>query len=76
MDQLDAIAKGLAAPIADSALATTMLGQLLATHRGIDARRLSSQLRMAAKKAHSKQRETLAIVLGAMAKQVARNAKR
>ena len=75
MDQLETIAKGLAAPIADSALASITLAELLATHRGIDAQRLSSQLRRAAKRAHGKRRETLAIVLGAMARQVARKAR-
>jgi hypothetical protein len=75
MDQLQAIAEGFAGPIADSALATVTLAQLLATHRGIDARRLSSQLRRAAKRAQGKRRATLALVLGAMAKQVARKAR-
>jgi len=75
MDQLQGIAEGLAGPIADSALATIVLAQLLSTHRGVDARRLSSQLRRAAKRAHAKRRETLAIVLVAMAKQVARKAR-
>jgi len=76
MDQLQAIAEGLASPIADSALATIVLAQLLATHRGVDARLLSSQLRRAAKRAHGKRRETLALVLVAMARQVARKARR
>ena len=75
MDQLQAIAEGLAGPIADSALSTILLAQLLATHRGIDARRLSSQLRRAAKRAHGKRRETLAIVLRAMAKQASLKAR-
>ena len=75
MDELQAIAKSLAGPIADSALATILLTQLVSTHRGIDARRLSSQLRRAAKRAHGKQRDTLAIVLRAMAKQASRKAR-
>ena len=76
MDQLQAIAEGLASPIADSALATIVLAQLLGTQRGVDARLLSSQLRRAAKRAHGKRRETLALVLVAMARQVARKARR